>query len=130
MINKNSIKGRILENLESGPKRYSELIQLEEDSIIGYKKHLRYKIEQLRRFSNDYPNECEVTLFLPVYKEFIKADIKETSMTEFRKSIPLSVRDFPTRGVHIGFSHILKELLESARIIKVKRGLYQLNKEI
>lgn len=130
-----TINQRILKNLESGSKKYSELLRFEENSVLGYKKYLKRKIIENKNFvkNNKFSQETIKSLELInfAYEEFIKEFPDNGSIIEFRSKLNGKVghtkQDFELRSIRIGFGTNIRNLLKAGKIIKIKRGLYKLS---
>lgn len=137
---KSTIKLRIIEKLESGPKRYMELLNNEYDSPIAMKQHLQRKINELSGIldRNDFDREedkLEIdelnksrSLVKFAYEQFIKEVEDNQSMIELRNKLRTgnSRMDFSRGAIHLSFGSYLRKLVEEGKIIRIKRGLYQL----
>ncbi|MCR4284531.1 MAG: hypothetical protein NUV97_00620 [archaeon] len=124
---KQTIKDRIILNLKNGPRRYSELLEMEEDSIQGMKKWVEYQIKDMKENIQKpgfYQSNDDAKLVLACYEEFIKTEFNHDSMKIL--NMKLSQRDF-SRSIRISFGSYLRELVKERLIIKVSRGLYLLS---
>lgn len=127
---KQTIKDRILISLRTGQKRYSELLEAEQDSVLGYKKYLRGHIKYMKSClgKNLYVSDKDAEKVIFAYEQFIKEMPNNGSMNKLRNKLGKSRRDFEERSIHISFSSYLSKLIAEGKITRIKRGLYQITK--
>lgn len=130
---KSTMKTRILDCLESGPKTYKELFENEMDSVEGQRKYLKTQIKFIKKHlgTDYYFNDEDAKKVMFAYEKFLEEVPNDFSMNEFRKNLTNgnSKVDWGRGALRIGYGGIVKNLLKEGKIKKIKRGLYQLTKK-
>jgi Sec-independent protein translocase protein TatA len=122
-----TIKDRIIINLQTGPKRYSELMRAEAQSIEGFKNYLQRGISEAKGMfkrpgSEKFKEALERTI--KEFERYLEMITPETNVQDFTNEYMLE-----DRPLNMYFGTHIRELVQSGRIIKISKGLYKIKED-